>query len=126
MSNVERSSAPHLPLPMQTLVQEAAGRQLMWLDGLLPLPLGSRIELDNIEGGPQVPLDPERFPTGQADAVVVGVRLSATQSAGRCLILEVDLRGGGPQDAAIEEAEAEEEVVEAAEMITERASVDPI
>jgi hypothetical protein len=52
---------PHLPLPNVTLVQEQETEdQLLWFDGLLPLPIGSRINLDNIGESPQVPLDLER------------------------------------------------------------------
>ena len=87
---------PHLPLPTETLVQEAGSDdQLLWLDGLLPLPMGSRINLDNVGDLPRVPLDPERFPSGRADAVVVGVRVWGTQSPGRVLVLEVELNEPG-------------------------------
>jgi len=87
---------PHLPLPTETLIQESGSdAQLLWLDGLLPLPIGSRINLDNLRGLPQVPLDSERFPNGRADAVVVGVRLWGTQGNGRVLVLEVELTEAG-------------------------------
>lgn len=85
---------------METLVRERGERPLVWLDGLLPLPIGARIELDDL-------------PTGRADAVVVGVTLVGES---RFLALEVELHDAG--GAAVEEAQAEEEVVEAAEMIT--------
>lgn len=74
----------------------------MWLDGLLPLPIGSRIELDD-----------------GADAVVVGVGLQGMRGEGRRLILEVERHGAELAEAAVREALAEEDVVEAAEMITE-------
>lgn len=88
--------SPHIPLPTQTLVQEqGTDDQLLWIDGLLPLPIGSRINLDNLSDHPQVPLDVERFPRGRADAVVVNVRLWGTQSPARCLVLEVELTDPG-------------------------------
>lgn len=74
----------------------------MWLDGLLPLPIGSRIELDD-----------------GADAVVVGVGLQGMRGEGRRLVLEVERHGAELAEAAVREALAEEDVVEAAEMITE-------
>jgi hypothetical protein len=87
---------PHVPLPTVTLVQEQDTQdQLIWFDGLLPLPIGSRINLDNIGESPQVPLDPERFPSGRADAIVVNLRLWGTQSEHRCLVLEVELTEAG-------------------------------
>ena len=89
-------NAPHIPLPTQTVVTEPDGAgHLLWFEGLLPLPVGARINLDNVDGLPQVPLDPERFPSGHADAVVRGVKVWGTQGAGRCLVLEVELEAPG-------------------------------
>lgn len=122
MSDQPTTGLPRFPLPTETLVREGEDYPLLWLDGLLPLPKGSRIEL----GGPEVDLDSERFPTGHADAVVTGMTLSRTQYDSRFLVLEVELhepgwrglRGVALQGAAAEEAQAEEDVVEAAERIT--------
>ena len=88
---------PHFSLPELTLVIEAESqRQLMWFDGLLNLPVGARIELTNIEGDPEVELEPERFPSGRAaDAIIVGVRLWGAQSDSRFLVLEVQLVSPG-------------------------------
>lgn len=88
---------PHVPLPTQTLVREAGRGQLLWIDGLLPLGIGTRINLDNIPVHPQVPLDPERFPSGRADAVVVKAGIWGTLDAMRCLVLEVELVPAGEE-----------------------------
>ena len=71
---------PHVPPPAETLLL-ADNQRLLWIDGFMPLPIGSRINLDNIPGHPQVLLDRERFPRGRADAIVVGINLWGTQSA---------------------------------------------
>ena len=64
----EPIKAPTLLTPQRTLVIEG-NSQLLWFDGLLPLPWGSRIEINNLAGrDDHVPLDPERFPTGRCDA----------------------------------------------------------
>jgi hypothetical protein len=86
---------PRIPLPTETLVVESHGGQIMWLEGLLPLPIGSRIHIDNVDPLVRVPLDVERFPRGRADAVVVAVRIWGTQSRFRCLVLEVELTEPG-------------------------------
>ena len=91
---VSESDVPRIPLPSETLVKEKDGGHVLWFDGLLPLPVGTRIHLDNRPGRPdqpQVPLDPERFPSGRANAKVIGVRISDTQSSNRCLVLDVEL-----------------------------------
>ena len=90
MSDDELLDVPHVPLPVETLLI-ADGVQLLWIDGLMPLPIGTRINLDNIPGHPQVPLDPEQFPNGRADAIVIGINLWGTQGAGRTLVLNVEL-----------------------------------
>ena len=91
------SEITEVPLPARTLVMEAnPQRQLLWLDGLLVLPIGSRIHIDNL-GELDVPLDVERFPHGRADAVVTGVRLWGTQSPMRCLVLLVELTDPGSE-----------------------------
>ena len=98
MSDSEPIEPPHVALPTETLVMESDPQhQLLWFDGLLPLPIGSRINLDNASGGPQVPLDPGRFPTGRADAIVVGHRLWGTQSSSRVLVLTVELTEPGDE-----------------------------
>jgi hypothetical protein len=73
-------------------------RQILWFDGLLALPIGSRINLDNtpaLGANLLVPLDPDRFSTGHADAVVVGVRVWGTQGSTPCLVLEVEITDPG-------------------------------
>jgi hypothetical protein len=79
------------------VVIEEGGQQLLWFDGLLPLPVGSSINIDNIPGGPQVALDPELFPTGRADAIVVELNLWGTQGDSRVLVLRVQLTDPGGQ-----------------------------
>ncbi len=85
---------PEISPPTRTLVLGVDGNQqtqLLWIEGLLPLPIGSVINLDNIPGAPVVPLDEERFPNGRADAEVIGVRLWGALSESRILVLEVRL-----------------------------------
>jgi hypothetical protein len=66
----------HTVMPEQTLVMDGAGRQLLWIDGVLPLPEGSRIEL----------MEP------RADGVVERVRLwGAAQGVVPLLVLVVRL-----------------------------------
>jgi hypothetical protein len=73
-------------------------RRLVWIDGLLSLPVGSRINLDDVPGGQHVRLDRKRFPTGHADAIVVGHRLWGTQRpGGGILVLLVELTPPGGQ-----------------------------
>jgi hypothetical protein len=102
VSGVFESDVPRIPLPSETLVKEKGGGHILWFDGLLLLPVGTRIHLDNRPGRPdqpQVPLDPERFPSGRANAIVTGVRISDTQSSNRCLVLDVELMSAdGPED----------------------------
>jgi hypothetical protein len=97
--------APHIPVPTQTVVMEERCRQLLFFDGFVPLPIGSRIELTNrdIPAGsavPEVPLDPERFPGGSADAVVTGLRVWGTQSGLPYLVLDVKLVPPGEASVA--------------------------
>lgn len=82
-------------MPRETLVMEEDDTQLLWIDGLLPLPIGTVINLDNISGHPQVPLDSERFPNGHADAVVTELHLWGTQGDERVLVLKVKLLAPG-------------------------------
>jgi hypothetical protein len=90
-----------LPPPAETLVVGPDGRVLVAVDGALVLPLGTRIELET--GG---------------DAAVVGIRVVGLGAGALQLVLEVDAGGASFDTAALEEAEAEAEVVEAAELIT--------
>ncbi len=55
------------------------GRQLLWLDGFVPLPVGAVIELARRGGDPA------------ANAEVVGIRLSAAESVDPLLVLDVVL-----------------------------------
>jgi hypothetical protein len=94
----ERVTPPRLPLPQETLVMTKESQELILsFDGLLQLPIGSRISLDNVPGLPQVPLDRERFPTGRADAIVVGHRLWGTVAKVRRLVLLVELTDRGDE-----------------------------
>jgi len=89
------TETPEFPLPKRTFVHERDGEPLMWLDGLLPLPVGTLIRLDDLPGVTHVVLDPDRFPTGRADAVVVSVELAGIQGDDPSLVLVVDLEGSG-------------------------------
>lgn len=89
---------PKFPLPRETLVMtNEPPRQILRFEGLLQLPIGSRINLDNVPGHPQVPLDRKRFPSGRADAIVVGHRLWGTVAESRCLVLLVELTDRGDE-----------------------------
>jgi hypothetical protein len=113
----EPTPPPEFALPARTLVQEREGDIMLSFDGLLVLPLGARINLDNLPELPAVPLDPELFPNGHADAIVVGIYLRGTQGAEPALVLEVELAGPTPHSAPLAEAAATDDVVEAAEQI---------
>jgi hypothetical protein len=115
MSASDESAPPQFSMPGQTLVQERDGNNLLSFDGLLVLPIGAQINLDNLPGLPQVPLDADRFPNGHADATVVAVRVFGTQGADPILVLEVELGGAGGNSPLVDAEESE--VVEAAEQI---------
>lgn len=82
----EPAAVPHVPAPTQTLVLEAGrgGRQLLWIDGPLVLPVGSRIEFTRAE----------TLDGATADAEVVDVRLIAANAI-PTLVLEVMLIEAG-------------------------------
>lgn len=90
------ADTPLLQAPTLTFVIEKGGPQLARYQGALVLPVGSRIEFNNraAPDGKRVPLDDERFPTGNADAVVVGIRLWGAQ-ANPTLVLDVELVAPG-------------------------------
>jgi hypothetical protein len=46
------TDTPHAPMPTRTLIKDGE-EPLLWIDSLLVLPLGARINLDNIPGGPR-------------------------------------------------------------------------
>ena len=117
MSLTDEPGPPEVGMPNRTLVQERGGRYLLSFEGLLILPIGARINIDNLPGLPQVQLDAERFERGHADAEVVGVRVWGTQGADPVLVLEVELRGPSGISASLSDT-AEDDVVEAAEQIT--------
>ena len=74
---------PSVGMPERTLVKEDGGPQLLWIDGVLPLPVGARIEL----------VKP------RADGVVMQVRLVAAGPGLKPdLVLDVrlDEAGGTP------------------------------
>ncbi|MDQ2726564.1 MAG: hypothetical protein M3Y91_01565 [Actinomycetota bacterium] len=122
----QTADLPRFPLPTGTLVRVGEDHPLFWFDGLLPLPIGARIHLDNASGVAPRPSLPAEFSEVGADAVVVGVTITRLQEGeARFLALEVELHEPGWEDltgmalqGAAEEAQAEEEVVEAAERIT--------
>ena len=74
-----------MPVPTQTLVMDAgSGRQLLRIDGLVTLPVGSRIQLGTITNPPV------------SDGIVTGVRLWGAAPPGRpLLVLDVMLAGPG-------------------------------
>jgi hypothetical protein len=92
---------PSVPPPTETLVVGQDGEVLLVLDGLVVLPIGSRVEL-----------------TDDDSAAVVGIRLTGIGDGSPQLILDVDSGGSSFELAAIREAENELEVVAAAEEIT--------
>jgi len=75
---------PHTGMPDRTLVMEDGGRQLLWIDGVLPLPEGARIELA----------------APRADGVVTRVRLAAARpGVTPVLVLDVRLYDAGSTDS---------------------------
>ena len=82
--------------PEETVVKVVKGNPLLTFSGLFPLPVGTRIELNNV-AGEKVPLDSEKFSEGRVDAVVVRVRVAHTLTPNRCLVLEVELRQPGEE-----------------------------
>ncbi len=71
---------PRTGMPHRTLVKEDGGPQLLWIDGVLPLPVGARIEL----------AEP------RADGVVTRVRLAAARPGMTpTLVLDVKLDEAG-------------------------------
>jgi hypothetical protein len=76
----EPREVPWMQMPEQTPVMEVGGGQLLWIDGVLPLPVGARIEL----GEPRV------------DGVVERVRLAAARAGlVPTLVLDVRLEDAG-------------------------------
>jgi hypothetical protein len=71
----EPREVPWMQMPEQTLVMEVGGGQLLWINGVLPLPAGARIEL--------------REP--RVEGVVERVRLAAAR-AGLMPTLVLDVR----------------------------------
>jgi hypothetical protein len=80
VSDAEPIIPPHIALPTETVVVDSKNDvPLMRFDGLLPLPIGTRINIDNGVTDKTVPIDTTRFPNGRADAVVVSARVWGTQ-----------------------------------------------
>jgi hypothetical protein len=88
-------------MPVQTQIVGPDQEVVLVVDGLLLLPLGAIVRVS------------ETF-----DAAVVAVRFTADEVGVPLLILEVDAGPPTLELAAIREAEAEAEVVSAAEEIT--------
>jgi hypothetical protein len=99
--NIRSEDPPRLPPPAETLVVSQDGEVLLVLDGVVVLPIGSRVEL-----------------TDDDSAAVVGIRLTGISDSSPQLILDVDSGGSSFEMAAIREAENELGVVAAAEEIT--------
>jgi hypothetical protein len=60
---------PRIPMPAQTLIMDAGTRRdLLWVDGYMPLPVGARVQLGG-QGDTSPP---------PADGVVTGVRVWGT------------------------------------------------
>jgi len=75
---------PRAGLPSLTKILDAGtGRELLEIDGMLPLPVGARIELGSA-------MDPPA-----QDAIVTRVRLWGAASRSSTLVLEVMLRPPG-------------------------------
>ena len=92
-----------VPQPIDTIVMEG-NSQLLKFEGVLCLPIGTRIHIDNNIGeGETVPLDSELFPNGRADAIVREIKLWGTQSPARALILDVQLREPGSEIWSVSE-----------------------
>jgi len=66
MSEDEREpEVPRIAMPNVTLIMEAGSqRQLLWIDGYMPLPVGARVQLGKFA---------DREPP--SDAIVTGIRL---------------------------------------------------
>jgi hypothetical protein len=75
---------PTVPLPAETLVMDTeTGRQLLRVDGFMPLPAGARIELGSM-------IDPPA-----TDAIVMKTRVWGASSPKPLLVLDVMLRPPG-------------------------------
>ena len=75
---------PTVPLPAETLVMDMeTGRQLLRVNGFMPLPPGARLELGSM-------MDPPA-----TDAVVVKTRVWGASSPRPLLVLDVMLRPPG-------------------------------
>jgi hypothetical protein len=80
MTDDEPPEVPHAPAPAQTLIMDAGSqRQLLWIDGLVPLPVGARVELNR----------PHRAVA--VDGVVTSVRLWGAEGGSSTLVLDVML-----------------------------------
>lgn len=79
---------PRISLPAQTLIRDAgSGRQLLWIDGYMPLPVGARVQLGRQRDAAPPP----------SDGVVTGVRVwgAAPPGSTATLVLEVMLVAPG-------------------------------
>jgi hypothetical protein len=74
-------SVPRIPMPNVTLVMEAGSqRQLLWVDGYMPLPVGTRVQLGK-HGDTESP----------SDAIVTGIRLWGATLPGNTATLVLDV-----------------------------------
>ena len=82
MSDDEREpSVPGIPMPKVTLIMESgSNRQLLWIDGYTPLPVGARVQLGKF-GDSEPP----------SDAIVTGIRLWGAVPPGNTATLVLDV-----------------------------------
>lgn len=89
---IEENKPLGVALPKETSVREfGTDNELLLIDGLLLLPIGAHINIDNNNDYSKIPINAKDFPDGRADAVVVGTRLWGTTGRPQ-LILEVELK----------------------------------
>lgn len=83
---VEEPSVPRIPMPTVTLIMEAGSqRQLLWIDGYMPLPIGARVQLGKFG---------DREPP--SDAIVTAVRLWGAAPPGNSATLVLDVMRVAP------------------------------
>jgi hypothetical protein len=72
---------PPIPMPAVTLIMDGGSqRQLLWIDGYMPVPVGARVQLGK-HGDPEPP----------SDAIVTGVRLWGAAPPGNTATLVLDV-----------------------------------
>lgn len=61
----------------------------------MSLPIGARIQLDDVDEAKKIDFDWDQFPSGHADAIVTGIRIWGAQSMRPALVLEVEVKETG-------------------------------